>query len=223
MEPLVKLVSVSKIYKMDGLSIAAVDDVSLEIKEGEFIAINGKSGCGKSTLMHMIGCLATPTSGQIFIDGKDVSKLDEAELAKLRNEKFGFIFQTFNLLARTSAIDNVILPLTYSKVSHAERKSRALKLLLEVELTDRLDHKPNQLSGGQQQRVAIARALINNPKIVIGDEPTGNLDTKSGEEILKILTKINEEGRTVVIVTHDLELAKKAQRIIKMMDGKIIK
>lgn len=223
MEPLVKLESVSKIYKMDGLSVTAVDDVSLEIKEGEFIAITGKSGCGKSTLMHMLGCLATPTKGKIFIDGKDVSKLTEAELAKVRNEKIGFIFQTFNLLARASALDNVILPLTYSKVAHSERRAWVLKLLTDVGLADRLDHKPNQLSGGQQQRVAIARALVNNPKIVIGDEPTGNLDTKSGEEIIKILTKINEEGRTVVIVTHDLELAKKAKRIVKMMDGKIVK
>jgi len=222
MEPLVKLVSVSKIYKMDGLSVKAVDEVSLEIKEGEFIAITGKSGCGKSTLMHMIGCLATPTSGKIFIEGKDVSKLNETELAKLRNAKLGFIFQTFNLLARTNALDNVLLPLTYSAVPQRERKGRAEKLLNDVGLSDRLDHKPSQLSGGQQQRVAIARALVNNPKIIIGDEPTGNLDTKSGEEILKILTKLNDEGKTIVIVTHDLDLAQKAKRIIKMVDGKII-
>ncbi len=222
MEPLVKLVSVSKIYKMDGLSVKAVDEVSLEIKEGEFIAITGKSGCGKSTLMHMIGCLATPTSGKIFIEGKDVSKLNETELAKLRNAKLGFIFQTFNLLARTNALDNVLLPLTYSAVPQRERKGRAEKLLNDVGLSDRLDHKPSQLSGGQQQRVAIARALVNNPKIIIGDEPTGNLDTKSGEEILKILTKLNDEGKTIVIVTHDLDLAQKAKRVIKMVDGKII-
>lgn len=207
---------------MDGVEVKAVDSLSLEIKEGEFVAIVGKSGCGKSTLMHLIGCLSTPTAGKILIDGKDTSKLKEDSLAHIRNEKVGFIFQTFNLLPKSSALENVTLPLIYAR-DGANRITRAKSILEKLNLSDRLQHQPNQLSGGQQQRVAIARALVNNPKIILADEPTGNLDSKSGEEVFAILKELNKEGRTIVLVTHDNELAKRAGRIIRMVDGRIEK
>lgn len=219
---IVSLSHVSKIYKMDGVQVKANDELSLEIEEGEFVAIVGKSGCGKSTLMHLIGCLSTPTSGKILIDGKDTSQLKEDSLARIRNEKVGFIFQTFNLLPKSTALENVALPLIYAK-DGSDRSTRAKSILEKLNLSDRAAHKPNQLSGGQQQRVAIARALINNPKIILADEPTGNLDSKSGEEVFAILKELNKEGRTIVLVTHDNELAKRAGRIIRMKDGKIEK
>lgn len=208
---------------MDGVKIKALDNVSLKIKRGEFVAIQGPSGSGKSTLMHIMGCLDTPTSGQIFLEEKDVSKLSEAELAKIRNQKIGFVFQAFNLLPRTRTLDNVTLPLIYTKLDSLEKgKQQAFSLLKMVGLEERVNHFRSQLSGGEQQRVAIARALVNKPIIIFADEPTGNLDSKSGKEIMKIFLKLNRKGITIVVVTHDEEVAKYAKRIIKIKDGKIL-
>jgi len=219
---LLELIKVSKIYRMDGVEVKALDNVSLEIKKGEFVAIQGPSGSGKSTLMHIMGCLDTPTTGKVILEGRDVSKLNEEELAKIRNKKIGFVFQTFNLLPRTTALENVILPLIYANLSPKERVLKAKKALENVGLSHRINHFPNQLSGGQQQRVAIARALVNRPKIILADEPTGNLDSRSGKEIMEIFKKINQEGNTVVIVTHDAEVAGYAKRVIKIRDGRIV-
>jgi len=221
---LVKLSHVSKIYKMGEVEIKALDDVCLEIERGEFVAIQGPSGSGKSTLMHIMGCLDTPTRGKVIFEGKDVSKLSEPRLAKIRNQKVGFIFQTFNLLSRTSALDNVTLPLTYTHLdSPNKEKLLALEVLKMVGLEKRENHFPSQLSGGEQQRVAIARALANKPAIILADEPTGNLDSKSGKEIMEILKKLNRSGNTIVVVTHDASIAQYAQRIIKIEDGKIMR
>ncbi len=220
--PLLKLVNVSKTYQLDSLAVQAVKKVNLVIKKGEFLAIMGPSGSGKSTLMHLAGCLDTPTTGKVLLEGKDVSQLSETELAKIRNQKIGFVFQAFNLIPRTSALDNVILPLFYAKLSHQKMKQEAIKALKAVNLGDRINHLPNQLSGGEQQRVAIARALVNKPAIIFADEPTGNLDTKSGSEIMKILKKLNQEGHTVVVVTHEAHIAKFAKRIVKIVDGEIV-
>lgn len=219
---LLKLQNVSKIYRPDTHPIQALKKVNLEIDKGEFVAIMGPSGSGKSTLMHIAGCLDVPTSGKVLLEGKDVSKLSEEELAQIRNKKVGFVFQTFNLIPRTTALDNVILPLLYGKFSHKQMKKTAIKALQDVSLGERINHFPNQLSGGEQQRVAIARALVNNPSIILADEPTGNLDTKAGEEIMKILEKLNNEGRTIVVVTHESHIAKFTKRIVKIKDGKII-
>lgn len=219
---LLKLQNVSKVFALDGLKLKILDNVSLEIKKGEFVAIMGPSGSGKSTLMYLMGCLDTPSEGEIIFENKKVSALSEEELAKVRNEKIGFVFQTFNLLPRTSALSNVMLPLIYSKISSQEAKLRASYLLQKVGLILRQDHYPNQLSGGEQQRVALARALINNPRLILADEPTGNLDTKTGREVLKILQSLHREGKTIVLVTHDQTVAKYAKRIIKIQDGKII-
>lgn len=219
---IIELSHVSKIYQLDGVEIRALDDVSMFIKEGEFVAIVGPSGSGKSTLMHIIGLLDKPTSGQVLLDNEDVSAFTENKLAKLRNKKIGFIFQTFNLLPRTSSINNVELTLIYSGIKDKERKQRAREMLERVGLMDRNNHFPSQLSGGQQQRVAIARALINNPLLVIADEPTGNLDSKSSLEILSLLKELNKSGHTLIMVTHDMEIAKAANRLIKIKDGKVI-
>lgn len=219
---LLKLINVSKIYKMDGIEVKALDDVSLEIKKGEFLAIMGPSGSGKSTLMHLIGCLDRPTKGKIILNGKDISNLSEKELAKIRNKEIGFVFQAFNLLPRTSALENVVLPLIYANVNNKKRYLLAKELLNKVGLGQRLSHLPSQLSGGQQQKVAIARALVNNPSIILADEPTGNLDSKSSKEIMSLFVKINQEGNTVVIVTHEEEVAKYAKRIVRIYDGKIV-
>ena len=208
---------------MDNVVIPAVNKIDLEIKQGEFIAVVGTSGSGKSTLLHMIGLLDKQTSGRIQFLDKDVTTYEEAELAKLRNQYIGFIFQQFNLLARTSALDNVMLPTLYGHYNLAEKRKKAIELLTKIGMGDRLQNKPNQLSGGQQQRVAIARALINDPKIIYADEPTGNLDSKSGSEVFKILCDLNKEGKTIVIVTHDLDLAKKARKRLYLLDGKIVK
>jgi putative ABC transport system ATP-binding protein len=221
--PLLKLVNVSKEYKMDGLSVHALKKINLEINPGELTAIIGPSGSGKSTLMHILGCLDRPTSGDYYFSNQKVSLLDGNQLAKIRNQQIGFIFQTFNLLPRVSALHNVELPLFYSDVSKKERQERALEKLADVDLEERIEHHPNQLSGGQQQRVAIARALINNPQMILADEPTGNLDTKSGKEILELLWDLNKKKHTIVVVTHDLEIAKKCRRIIKIRDGEIVK
>lgn len=219
---LLKLVGVSKIFDLDGLKINAVDNVSFEIDKGEFVSIMGPSGCGKSTLMYLIGCLDTPTQGKIIFEGKDVSSFSENELAKIRNQKIGFIFQMFNLLPRTTAQANVELPLIYSSTPREERKKSALAALEAVGLSERVSHFPNQLSGGQQQKVAIARALVNNPSLILADEPTGNIDSKSGKEIMELFKKLNKEGNTIILVTHDKEIASSADRTILIRDGRII-
>ena len=218
---LLKLSNVEKVYRMDGISIKALDGISLMIKAGEFVAITGASGSGKSTLMHIIGCLDTPTNGEVFLDGQKVSDLSERQLAVVRNQKIGFVFQQFNLLARTSALENVALPLIYSDLLESKIEEKAKEALSRVGLSDRLHHHPNQLSGGQQQKVAIARALVTNPSLILADEPTGNLDSKSGQEILKVFQQLNQQGNTIIFVTHDQQVAANAQRIIKIKDGKI--
>lgn len=206
---------------MDGVSIKALDQASLVIKSGEFVSIMGPSGSGKSTLMYLLGCLDTPSSGKIYLEGKLISGLSEEELAQIRNRKIGFVFQSFNLLPRTSALNNVALPLLYTGKKEAERKRLARQALESVGLKERVNHFSSQLSGGEQQRVAIARALVTDPLIIFADEPTGNLDTKSGKEIMAILEKLNQEGRTIITVTHDPYVAGYAKRIIKIIDGKI--
>lgn len=211
-----------KTYKLEGVNVEAVRGISFTVKSGEFISIMGPSGSGKSTLMHMIGCLDVPTSGKIIIDGEETKDLNENQLAKLRNQKIGFVFQTFNLLSRATAIRNVELPMIYAGVSISERTKRAREVLERVGLKDRLNHRPNQLSGGQQQRVAIARALVNNPAIILADEPTGNLDSKSGGEVMFILQELHEEGKTVILVTHEQYVAEHAERIVRVLDGKIV-
>ena len=200
----------------------ALKNVSLNINKGEFVAIIGPSGSGKSTLMHVIGLLDKPTSGEVFLEGSEVHNLSEVAQAELRNKHIGFIFQIFNLLPRTSALENTEMPLIYSGVARKEREEKAIEALKVVGLGEKLYNKPSQLSGGQQQRVAIARALINNPSLILADEPTGNLDSKSGEEILSLLTDLNKKGNTIVVVTHDLDIARRAQRIITIRDGEIL-
>lgn len=201
----------------------ALNDVTLTINEGEYVAIIGPSGSGKSTLMHLIGCLDRPTEGTITVEGVDISKASDASLAMIRNTKIGFVFQQFNLLRKTTALSNVELPLIYTGCSLSERLKRATKILSDVGLIDKLKNHPSQLSGGQQQRVAIARALITNPTLLLADEPTGNLDSKSGEEILALLDTLHTNGHTIVVVTHDPSIAKRARRIISLKDGKILK
>ncbi len=218
----VKFSKINKIYKSEEVSFQALKDISLEVKKGEFLAIIGASGSGKSTMMNIIGLLDHPTSGKYELDGEDSSHLKENKLAKIRNKKIGFVFQSFNLLSRTSAIDNVALPLIYANVPSSERKIRAKKALEQVGLGDKLNSRPNQLSGGQQQRVAIARALVNNPEIILADEPTGNLDSKSGVEIMKIFSNLNSEGKTIIMITHEVDIAKNAKRIIRLKDGEIV-
>lgn len=225
MSPATEVLRISHIYKeyrMDGVTFTALTDVSLTIWKGEFVAIMGPSGSGKSTLMHIIGCLDRPTKGSVYIEEHDVSKASDRELAQIRNFHIGFVFQQFNLLRRTSARINAELPLVYAKISPVERKKRASAILTEVGLADKMDNFPSQLSGGQQQRVAIARALINNPTIVLADEPTGNLDSKSGADILALFETLHNKGGTIVIVTHDEHVAGHAKRIIRIADGKII-
>ncbi|MBI2034792.1 MAG: ABC transporter ATP-binding protein [Candidatus Levybacteria bacterium] len=222
-EKVLELINVSKLYKLGDHTIKALDKASLAIRDGEFVSIIGPSGSGKSTLMHLMGLLDTPTSGSVFLDGEDISSLSEEELARIRNKKIGFVFQQYNLLPRTTALDNVGLPLLYtSGVSKAEIEKRAKEALMLVGLSDRMYHFSSQLSGGQQQRVAIARSLVNNPTLILADEPTGNLDTKTGDEIMKIFEKLNKQGKTIVLVTHEQDIAKKAKRIIKMRDGKVL-
>ncbi|OGY09090.1 MAG: macrolide ABC transporter ATP-binding protein [Candidatus Blackburnbacteria bacterium RIFCSPHIGHO2_02_FULL_39_13] len=215
--------NLSKIYKTDVLETTALSDVSFEIKKGEFVAVMGPSGSGKSTLMHIIGALDTPTSGTYILDGEEVQKLIDDELSDIRNRKIGFIFQAFNLLPRTSALKNVMLPMIYAGIPKAERLERAKKYLEMVGLGDRMEHASNQLSGGQQQRVAIARALVMNPAILLADEPTGNIASAQAEEIMAIFQKINDEGHTIVMITHEAGIAEHAKRIIHIRDGKIIK
>jgi len=214
---------VRRVYKLDGVEVAALRGVSLRIDEGEYVAITGPSGSGKSTLMHLLGCLDRPTSGTLLIGGRDIAKLGDADLAQVRNEEIGFVFQAFQLLARTSALDNVALPLIYRGVGRGERRRRAKAALEAVHLGHRLGHRPTQLSGGEQQRVAIARALVGEPRVLLADEPTGNLDTANGEEVMAILERLNRErGVAVVLVTHEAEIAKRARRLIRIRDGVVV-
>lgn len=213
---------ISKVYRNDSVETVALTDVSFEIKKGEFVAIMGPSGSGKSTLMHILGALDTPTNGTYILDGENVSKLKDDELADIRNRKIGFVFQAFNLLPRTTALKNVSLPMVYAGVSKEERLRKARKLLEMMGLEDRLNHTPSQLSGGQQQRVAIARSLAMNPSILLADEPTGNIATTQAEEIMAIFQKLNDEGHTIIMITHESNIAEHAKRIIHIRDGKIV-
>ena len=223
-KPIIDGKDLKKIYQMGDFQVRALDGASIQVSEGEFVAIMGPSGSGKSTLMNVLGCLMSPTSGQYILDGEDVSDLDKVQLAQIRNRKLGFIFQSYNLLARTSALENVILPLYYDSVAELtaeEQEQKAIKILEAVGLADRIYHEPQELSGGQQQRVSIARALVNDPVMVMADEPTGNLDSKSGAEIMDLLVSLNKEGVTIVMVTHDPAIAKYTDRTIHLLDGKV--
>lgn len=222
--PIIETRGVSKLYGMGDIQVVALDKVSISIHAGEFVAVMGPSGSGKSTLMNILGCLDRPSDGSYILDGVDVSKMDRAQLAGIRNTRIGFIFQSYNLLPRTSALNNVISPLIYKrdqKLSHDQQSALAQKALVKVGLADRMDHLPQELSGGQSQRVAIARALVNDPVLILADEPTGNLDSKSGEEIMGLLHDLNNQGRTIVMVTHDPEIAGHTRRTIHLLDGHI--
>ncbi len=219
---IIRVEYLSKVYRMGKVEVPALRDVNLEIEEGEFLAIMGPSGSGKSTLLNIIGCLDKPTGGRVFIDGANTASLSENELAEVRRDKVGFVFQQFNLIHSLNALENVSLPMFFAGVSRGERLKRAEELLAKVGLRERMHHKPMELSGGQQQRVAIARALANNPKIVIGDEPTGNVDTEAGNVIMGILGDLNREGKTIIVVTHDPVIAAHAKRVIRMRDGRLL-
>ena len=219
---LINLSDIYKIYNVGGEEVRALDGVDLTINNNEYLAIMGPSGSGKSTMMNMIGCLDTPTSGIYHFEGEEVHIMDDAQLASIRNRKIGFVFQTFNLLPKASALHNVEIPLVYANIRKEKRIDMALKALKDVGLGDRMHHKPNELSGGQRQRVAIARALVNNPSIILADEPTGNLDSKSGHEIMGILDSLHSNGNTIILVTHEDDIAKHAKRTIRLFDGKII-
>ncbi len=218
---IIEIENLKKHYKMGQSIVRALDGVSFDVMENEYIAIMGPSGSGKSTLMNMIGCLDTPSSGEYILNGNRVSDLDDSELAQIRNREIGFVFQTFNLLPRTDCLSNVELPLIYSGMKSSTRKQKAADTLSKVGLGDRMDHKPNELSGGQRQRVAIARALVNDPSILLADEPTGNLDTKTGDEIMLLLEEIYRGGNTILLVTHENEIANYARRVIRLRDGLI--
>jgi len=218
---IIQVSDLTKIYQMGTQEVRALNGVSFDVQPNEYIAIMGPSGSGKSTLMNLIGCLDTPSSGTYILNSQDVSELEDSELAEVRNREIGFVFQTFNLLPRTDCLSNVELPLIYSGIKTAERHERASETLRRVGLGDRIDHKPNELSGGQRQRVAIARALVNNPSILLADEPTGNLDTQTGEDIMRLFEELYRSGNTIIVVTHEPEIAEHARRIIRLRDGKI--
>ena len=218
---IIKLQDVKKEYLMGDSTINALDGVNVAINKGDFIAIIGPSGSGKSTMMNMVGALDMPTSGKIFLDGKNVAQMHESDLAQIRGRKIGFIFQTFNLIPTLTALENVSLPMMFQGTGKKERTRKAMELLEKVGLGDRENHLPSELSGGQRQRVAIARSLANNPDVILADEPTGNLDSKTGKEILELFVELNKEGKTIIIVTHDDDVAKKARKVLKMKDGKL--
>lgn len=220
---IIKIEHIAKIYQVGLEEVRALADVSLKIDKNEYVALMGPSGSGKSTLMNILGCLDTPTKGMYDFTGQNVSQMDDNELATIRNRKIGFVFQTFNLLPRSNALHNVELPLIYAGVNSHERKERAFEALVKVGLEDRVDHKPNELSGGQRQRVAIARALVTNPSIILADEPTGNLDSKTGEDIMQLFDELHRQGNTIIIVTHEEYIAEHAERIIRLRDGLVEK
>ncbi len=217
----IEIAGVTKLYQMGSETVHALRGIALTIRRNEYLAIMGPSGSGKSTLMNMLGCLDTPTSGHYQFSGKDVSRMTDDELADIRNREIGFVFQTFNLLPRSNALHNVELPLIYAGMTLAARRARAAQVLTNVGLGDRMDHKPNELSGGQRQRVAIARALVNNPSIILADEPTGNLDSRTGEEIMQLLEDLYAAGNTIIVVTHEEDIARHARRIVRLRDGLI--
>jgi putative ABC transport system ATP-binding protein len=221
-DDIIKMVNITKIYSGADVGTTALKDIDLVVKKGDFLAITGRSGSGKSTLMHVIGLLDTPTSGIYFLNGTDVSKLGEDELAFQRNKEIGFVFQQFDLLPKLSALENVILPAIYAGTKTKERTEKALELLTELGLEDHLNKRPNQMSGGQQQRVAIARALMNDPVLILADEPTGNLDTKSGDDVMNTLKQLNKEGKTIVLITHEHDIAVQAGKILHLEDGILV-
>jgi len=224
-DAIIKTIDLARIYGMNGFQVKALENVNLEIQEGEFVAIMGPSGSGKSTLLNILGCLDRPTAGKYILAGEDVSGLDKTRLAHIRNRRIGFVFQSYNLLARTSALENVMLPMVYNRENHtteAEQREIALKMLSSVGLADRAHHQPQELSGGQAQRVAIARALVNEPVLLLADEPTGNLDSHSGQEIMALLVELNAQGSTIVMVTHEDEIAAHAKRVIHFLDGRVM-
>jgi putative ABC transport system ATP-binding protein len=219
---LISICNLRKIYRMGEVEVRALDGLDLEVEKGDYLAIMGPSGSGKSTLMNLIGCLDTPTSGEYILNNQRVSDLDDSDLASIRNHEIGFVFQTFNLLARATALANVELPLIYARVPARERRRRAREALEKVGLGDRVKHQPNELSGGQQGRVAVARALINDPSILLADEPTGNLDSKTSAEIMELFDELNAAGNTLIVVTHEEDIAAHSRRVVRMLDGKVV-